>query len=119
MLNQHATVEDFFSVHRIMQPKRRIGYDQVTWRFADFSHGEFHACPSMRGTAIATDGVLLYIETQDHRALLGHLNNFIPDPIDAQSPAWQRKQLAEFGAQKMFSRKLDEKIERALAVLTC
>ena len=119
MKNEYSSVQEFFAHHRLLEPRRRAGYEQVQWRFADMSQGEFRACPSMRGTAMATDGVLLIIETQDGRALTGHLANWLPDPVDAQSPAWQRKQLAELFVQKQFSTKLDQRIERALADLMC
>ena len=122
MQNEYNSVQDFFAHHRLLEPRRRIGYEQAQWRLSDMSQGEFRACPSMRGVAIASDGVLLIIETQDGKTMTGHLMNWLPDSVDAQSPAWQRKQFAELSAQsvqKQFSTKLDQRIERALADLMC
>ena len=119
MQNEYNSVQDFFARHRLLEPRRRLGYEQVQWRLSDMSQGEFRACPNMRGTAMATDGVLLIIETQDGKAMTGHLANWIPDPVDAQSPAWQKRVLENIAAQKQFSTKLDQRIERALADLMC
>jgi hypothetical protein len=119
MKNEYNSVQEFFAHHRLLEPRRRTGYEQVQWRLADMSQGEFRACPSMRGTAMATDGVLLIIEAQDGKTMTGHLMNWLPDAIDAQLPAWQKRALENTAVQKQFSTKLDQRIERALADLMC
>ena len=50
------------------------------WRpLQEQKSGNIHGLPTLRGTAIATDGVLVAILTWDGKLSVGHLDYFIAD----------------------------------------
>lgn len=50
------------------------------WRLIpDMVVGEINGLPSMRGEAVATNGIHVVIITSNNTPLLGHLDWFIPD----------------------------------------
>lgn len=62
--------------HRVSLPKP---YDD--WRIVpDHPLGHIHGLPSMRGQAIATNGIMVLLITSANTPIFGHLQWFIADP---------------------------------------
>lgn len=60
-----------------------MGSAKKNWRKTDRLVGQIHGLPSMRGTIIATNGVLCAILSADSkRYLLGHIQHFVPNAPD-------------------------------------
>ena len=70
----YPSVDAFRIAHGITLPRPH------NWRFTETSaFGEVAGLPGLRGQMIATNGILLAIETDHGKVHFVHLENFIPD----------------------------------------
>mgnify|MGYP006374329205 FL=1 len=77
----YSSVSQFAEVHQLILPR------PFDWRLIqDPMTGEVQGISSFRGFAIATNGIMVAIESERSDIAFGHLDYFIPD-VEECSPA--------------------------------
>ena len=78
-MQHHASLASFQAMHNVLLP----GWRAWPWRLTTKAPvGEVHGIPTMRGKAVATNGILVAIETSSGKLMFGHLDNFVCDDKD-------------------------------------
>jgi hypothetical protein len=76
---RHEVLQVFASIDAIKKEFKVLLPKPYDWRLLQPCFvGEVNGLPSMRGTAIATNGILLAI-LQDNALLIGHMDSFVID----------------------------------------
>lgn len=93
---RYSSVSQFTREKRVLLPRPHPWYLVSPDNIA---HGEINGVPSVRGTTVVTNGILVALETETGNVLFGHIEWFVPDAREAGS--WRPDKTIESHAEKM------------------
>lgn len=80
---KHTTLQYFSSMAQLKETYHVVLPRPYDWHLiARPAYGQIHGIPTMRGVAIATNGILVAIIQENDCLTIGHLDNFIPDDVE-------------------------------------
>ena len=74
---KYANIQDFWKKNNL--PSRKTKFAGSYWRLGDMSIGHSRGLHNLRGIAVATDGCVLIVETEDGKLVDTHLDNWVKD----------------------------------------
>lgn len=78
-MNRYTSFSHFARTHGITHPAKE------EWRLTTCLKGELRGLPGTRGTLVATNGMLCYVELTNDMLFLGHIDNFIVDAGEGEA----------------------------------